>query len=35
MYQLGVMHYDGLGTRENPVSNLAIHFLLFILADNY
>lgn len=29
MYQLGVMHYDGLGTKEDPVSNLAVHFLLF------
>lgn len=35
MYQLGVMHYDGLGTKEDPVSNLAVHFLLLILADNH
>lgn len=26
MYQLGVMHYDGLGTTEDPVSNIAVCF---------
>lgn len=29
MYQLGVMYYDGLGTKKDPVSNLAAHFLSF------
>jgi len=26
MYQLGVMHYHGLGTKEDPVSSLAVRF---------
>lgn len=29
MYQLGVMYYDGLGTKKDPVSNLAAQILFF------
>lgn len=32
LYQLGVMHYDGLGTDKDPVSNLAVLFIFLIIA---
>lgn len=31
MYQLGVMHYDGLGTKEDPVSYLPVLFFSFTI----
>lgn len=32
MYQLGVMHYDGLGTNEDPVSSLAVLLTLLLIS---
>lgn len=32
LYQLGVMHYDGLGTNKDPVSNLVLLFTFLLIA---